>query len=123
MVQIGINRLERKHFKSCKHKKTGDMYVFINPFRTSRMRHKVSFLAEFNNLETSVLLLLDWLSNQGAKEPSLPNNLPIARGRIIGYIPFLCCGKCCQPRLGFGLASPCLFSTTVSITPRVPGVI
>ena len=58
-----------------------------------------------------------------AEEPSLSYYLPIARGRIIGFIPFprvlvLC--ECNQSRPGFELVSPCPFPTTITITPQAP---
>ena len=58
-----------------------------------------------------------------AEEPSLSYYLPIAGGRIIGFIPFsrvlvLC--ECNQSRPGFELVSPCPFPTTITITPQAP---
>ena len=48
-----------------------------------------------------------------AKQRSLPYYLPIAGGRIIGFIPNL-------SRLGFELESSCPFPTMIMITPRAP---
>ena len=46
--------------------------------------HKGNFLAKFNWFEFRVFLL-DQFPYQGF---SLPNNLPIDRGRIVGFMPF-----------------------------------
>ena len=56
-----------------------------------------------------------------AEEPSLPYYLPIAGGRIIGFIPFprvlvLCEMQSVSSR--FELVSLCPFPTTITITPR-----
>ena len=56
--------------------------IFTQPLRSGRIWHKVNFYAEFNRFEFRVFLLLE------AEEPSLPYYLPIAGGRIIGFIPF-----------------------------------
>ena len=56
----------------------------------------------------------------------MPYYLPIAGGRIIGFIPFprvlvlLGYVNCNQSRPGFELVSPCPFPTTITITPRAP---
>ena len=65
--------------------------------------------SEFSFSETSCLAK--------AEEISLPYYLPIAGGRIIGFIPFPNV-KCNQSRSGFELVSPCPFPTTITITPR-----
>ena len=57
------------------------------PLRSGRIWHKVNFKAEFNRFDFRVFLLLDWLPSQGWRT-SLPYYLPIAGGRIIGFIPF-----------------------------------
>ena len=54
-----------------------------------------------------------------AEEPSLSYYLPIAGGRIIGFIPFpRVYVKCNQFRPGFELVSPCPFPTTITTTPQ-----
>ena len=54
------------------------MILFTQPLRSGRIWHKVNFFkAEFNRFEFRVFFLL-----------SLPYYLPIAGGRIIGFIPF-----------------------------------
>ena len=55
-----------------------------------------------------------------AEEHSLPYYLPIAGGRITGFVPFPRYVKCNQSRPGFELVSPCPFSTTITITPQAP---
>ena len=59
-----------------------------------------------------------------AEEPSLSYYLPIAGGRIIGFIPFPRVLVLCemQSRPGFELVSPCPFPfpTTITITPWAP---
>ena len=63
-------------------------YHIYHPLRSGRIWHKVNFFkrsltglnSEFSFSETSCLTK--------AKEPSLPYYLPIAGGRIIGFIPF-----------------------------------
>ena len=57
-----------------------------------------------------------------AEEPCLPYYLPIAGGRIIGYIPFPRVLVLCemQSSPGFELVSPCPFPTTITITPLAP---
>ena len=61
-----------------------------------------------------------------AKEPSLLNYLLVARGRIIGFIPFLKIFVLCyyvkynQPHAGFKLVWLCSFLTTITIIPRAP---
>ena len=61
--------------------------IFTQPLRSGRIWHKVNFLVEFNRFEFRVFLLLDQLPTK-AEEPSLSYYLPIAGGRIIGFIPF-----------------------------------
>ena len=64
-----------------------DDYIY-QPLRSGRMWHKVNFFkrcftglnSEFSFSQTS------WLTK--AEESSLPYYLPIAEGRIIGFIPF-----------------------------------
>ena len=64
------------------------MILFTQPLRSGRIWHKVNFLkrsltglnSEFSFSETSCLTK--------AEELSLPYYLPIAGGRIIGFIPF-----------------------------------
>ena len=49
------------------------------------------FLAECNGFEVRVFFLLDWLPNQDwkkKKKKNLPYYLPIAGGRIGGFISF-----------------------------------
>ena len=56
-----------------------------------------------------------------AKEISLPYYLPIAGGRIIGYIPFPRVLVLCEmqsSRLGFELVSPCPIPKRITITPQ-----
>ena len=58
-----------------------------------------------------------------AEEPSLSYYLPIAGGRIIGFIPFPRALVLCEmqsSRPGFELESPCPFPRTITITPRTP---
>ena len=55
---------------------------------------------------------------QSFPSPSLSYYLPIAGGRIIGFIPFPSvlglCEKCNQSRPGFELVSPCPIPTTIN---------
>ena len=56
-----------------------------------------------------------------AEERSLTYYLPIAGGRIIGFIPFpSVLVKCSQPRSVFELVSPSPFPTTITIISRAP---
>ena len=57
------------------------------PLCTGRMWHKVNFYVEFNRFEFRVFLLLNGCLTK-EKEPSLPYYLPIAEGRITGFMPF-----------------------------------
>ena len=57
------------------------------------------------------------------KEPSLPYYLPIAGGRIIGFIPFPRVLVLCEmqsDRRGFELVSPCPIPARITITPLAP---
>ena len=57
-----------------------------------------------------------------AEEPSLSYYLPIAGGRIIGFIPFSRVLLLCEmqkSRRGLKLVSPCPFRTTMTITPQL----
>ena len=65
-----------------------DNNAFTQPFRMIQVQHKVIFNAEFNRFEFSAFLLLDQLQIM-VKKSSLPYYLPIAGGRILGFIPFL----------------------------------
>ena len=62
-------------------------YIFTHPCFTGKMLHKANFQAKFCWFEFRVFLLQDWLPNK-AKEPSFTYDLPITRGRLIGFIPF-----------------------------------
>ena len=64
------------------------MYVFIQPVNMSRMQHKVILKCSLTGFEIRVLFL-GWLPYTKVKEPSLLDYLPIAGGKIIGFIPFL----------------------------------
>ena len=57
-----------------------------------------------------------------AEEQSLPYYLPIAGGRIIGFIPLPRVSVLfeMQSRPGFELVPQCPFPTTITITPRAP---
>ena len=52
--------------------------------------------------------------------PSLPSYLPVAGGRIIGFIPML---YEMQSHLGFELRSPHPFPMIVTITPQVSPIV
>ena len=58
------------------------VHVFINPFRTRRMQHKVTFLTEKDRFQFRVFLLLDWWPR--LKNPVCSTILPIAGGWIVG---------------------------------------
>ena len=63
-------------------------YIHIyQPLRSGMIWHKVNFKVELNRFEFRVFLLLDCCLTK-AEEPSVPYNLPITGGRIIGFIPF-----------------------------------
>ena len=63
------------------------LYHIYQPLRSGRIWHKVNFYAVFNRFESEFSFsLTSCLTN--AEEPSLPYYLPIAGGRIIGFIPF-----------------------------------
>ena len=67
--------------------------------------------------------LSDTSSLTKAEEISLLYYLPIAGGRIIGFIPFTRVLVLCEIQSissGFELVSPCPFPTTITITPRAP---
>ena len=57
-------------------------YHIYQPLLSGRIWHKVSFYAEFNRFEFRLV------ASPRAEEPSLLYYLPIAGGRIIGFIPF-----------------------------------
>ena len=62
--------------------------IFTQHLRSGRIWRKVNFFkAGFNRFELRVFLLLDCCLTK-AEEPSLPYYLPIAGGRIIGFITF-----------------------------------
>ena len=92
--------------------------IFTNPSARAGYDTRSIFkrsLTEFSFSETSYFTK--------AEEPSLPYNLHIAGGRIIGFIPFpgilvLCEMQSVSSR--FELVSPCSFPTTITITPRAP---
>ena len=52
-----------------------EQYVFLQPLHINRMQHKVNFQAEFYFSETG--------GHTKVKEPSFPNYLAIAGGRIV----------------------------------------
>ena len=54
------------------------------------------------------------------KGRSLPNYLPLAEKRIIGFITFSkgISAKCKRSWLGFEVVSPCPFPTTITNTPQ-----
>ena len=84
------------------------IYHIYQPLRSGR-------ISEFSFSSTSCLTK--------AEETSLSYYLPIAGGRIIGFIPFprllvLCEMQSVSP--GFELMSPCPFHTMITITPRAP---
>ena len=58
--------------------------IFTQPLH--RIWHKVNFYAEFNRFEFRVFLLL--VASPRLKNLVCPTILPIAGGRIIGFIPF-----------------------------------
>ena len=88
--------------------------LFINPSARSIFKQILAGLnPEFSFSQTSCLAK--------AEEPSLSYYLPIAGGRIFGFIPFprvlvLC--ECNQS--GFELVSPCPYPATITNTPRTP---
>ena len=63
---------------------TALIYVFTQPLHTRSMRHKDNFYANFNRFELWVFLLQDRL----LKNSFYPTILPIARDRIVRFIPF-----------------------------------
>ena len=73
----------------CHHYNCAFMYCFTfffffpNPSARAGYDTRSIFEAEFNRFEFRVFLLLD-----SAEEPSLPYYLPLAGGRIFGFIPF-----------------------------------
>ena len=98
-----------------------ELYSIYPTPPSGRIWHKVIFFkrsltglnSEFSFSLTSCLLK--------AEGPSLSYYLPIAGGRIIGFIPFpRVLVKCNQSRPGFELVPPCPFPTTITITPRAP---
>ena len=97
--------------------------IFTNPSTRagydtrSIFKHSLTGLnSEFSFSQTSC--------HTKAKEPSLPYYLPIAGGRIIGFIPFpRVLVLCNQSRPGFELVSPCPFPMTITITPWAPSII
>ena len=114
-------RTEKKSMK----KNSEKMFMFIiftQPLRSGRIWHKVNFLkrsltglnSDFSFSKTSCLTK--------AEEPSLSYYLPIAGGRIIGFIPFpkgiSAMWNVISP--GFELVSPCPIPATITITPRAP---
>ena len=96
------------------------IYIFTNPStwagydtRSIFMRSSTGLTSEFSFSSTSCLIK--------AEELSLSYYLPIAGGRIIGFIPFPRVLVLCEmPKLrpGFELVSLCPFPTTINITSR-----
>ena len=75
------------------------LFIFTQPFR--RIGYKVNFLSETS-----------WLTK--TEEPSLPYYLPIARGRIIGFIPFPKGISAMWNAVSLVHVSPCPFPTGTS---------
>ena len=100
----------------------GTISYLPNPFaragydtRSIFKRSLTGLNSEFSFSQTSCLTK--------AEEPSLSYYLPIAGGRIIGFIPFprvlvLCEMQSVSSR--FELKSPCPIPMTITITPRAP---
>ena len=94
------------------------LYIYIciyiyQPLHTTRMQHKVNFYAVFNRFQYLGYHIK-------VKEPSLSYCLPIAGGKIVGFLTFmrvLALVKCKQLHSGFKLSLPCPFSLIVTITP------
>ena len=63
------------------------LYHIYQPFRSGSIWHKVIFKRSLTGLKSEFSFSLTSCLTK-AKEPSLPYYLPIAGGRIIGFIPF-----------------------------------
>ena len=98
------------------------IYIYMKPFPQARYDTRSilkwslkglnsEFFFSHTNCHTKVI------------ELSLPYYLPIARGKIVGFILFisiLALWKCKYLCPGFELGSPCSFPTTIAITLQVP---
>ena len=100
------------------------LFLFTNPSarvgydtRSIFKRSLAGLNSEFSFSWTSCLIK--------AEEPSVSYHLPLAGGRIIGFIPFprvLVLREMHSVSSGFELVLPCPFPTTITITPRTPPI-
>ena len=92
--------------------------IFTSPSARAGYDTRSIFKWSLTGLKSEFSFSLTCCSTK-AEEPSLPYNLPIAGGRIIGFIPFPRVLVLCEMQSppGFELMSPCPFPTTITITP------
>ena len=97
------------------------IYIFTNPLHISRMRHKMNFKLSLTDLKSEFSFSKSTCHTK-VEEISLPYYLPVAEGRILGFILFsenfsiyVKCKKC---RTGFEFMLPCLFPVLVTFIPR-----
>ena len=93
------------------------IYTFTNPSAQAKYDKRSVFKRSLTGFNSEFFFLTK------AEEPSLPYYLPIAGGRIIGFIPFtrvlvLCEMQSVSSQIWTRVACP--FSTTIGITLRAP---
>ena len=89
------------------------LYIYTQPLRTSRIRHKVKFQVDSNKFEFSVCLLLNLLLSTLNSKLALLFTHSLREDNWIHTLP-----KSINTRPGFELGSPYQFPTTVAITPQ-----
>ena len=82
-TDVLVYEVELKSSQSDQKKNNLNQSIYL----TSRMRHNVNFIAEFNKFEIQFSFSQTGCHTK-VKEPSLSVYLPIAEGRIVGFIHF-----------------------------------